>query len=127
MFRNYLKTAIRNLWRYKGFALINIASLAIGITGCLLIGLFVWDEKQYDKFVPGGENIYRIYEERNTNDVLTDAAISPPAMATFLKQQYPEVTTTARILLGDNKFLLENGERKGYEDKGLIVDSTFLQ
>jgi len=46
MIRNYLKTALRNLIRYKGFALINIASLTIGIVGCLLIGLFVWDEQQ---------------------------------------------------------------------------------
>ena len=55
MFRNYFKTAIRNLLRYKGFATINILSLTIGIIGCLIIGLFVWDEKQYDKFVPDGE------------------------------------------------------------------------
>src|SRR5688572_5739159 len=127
MFRNYLKTAIRNLWRYKGFALINIASLAIGIAGCLLIGLFVWDEKQYDSFLPGAENIYRIYEERNANDVISNAAISPPAYATFLKQQYPEVTTTARILMSGDKFLVENGDKKGYEEKGWIVDSTFFQ
>jgi len=44
MLKNYLKTAIRNLVRYKGFTMINIASLAIGITGCLVIALFVWDE-----------------------------------------------------------------------------------
>lgn len=55
MFKNYLKTAIRNLLRYKGFAVINIASLTIGIIGCLAIGLFVWDEWQYDKNIPGGE------------------------------------------------------------------------
>src|SRR5215207_9525670 len=125
MFRNYLKTAIRNLWRYKGFALINILSLTIGIIGCLVIALFVWDEKQFDKFVPGGENIYRIYEQRNDNNVISYAAVVPPAFATFLKQQYPEVSTTARILMSGDKFLLENGDRKGYEEKGWIVDSTF--
>ena len=46
MFKNYFKTAIRNIIRYKGFSLINIASLAIGITGCLVIALFIWDELQ---------------------------------------------------------------------------------
>src|SRR3954471_18550491 len=99
MFRNYLKTAIRNLWRYKGFALINMASLTIGIIGCLVIALFVRDEKKYDKFVPGAENIYRVYEERNDNNTVTHAAISAPAFATFLQQQYPEVEDAARILM----------------------------
>src|SRR5436190_16009538 len=123
MLRNYLKTAIRNLWRYKGFAFINILSLTIGIIGCLVIALFVWDEKQYDKFVPEGENIYRIYEQRNDNNVISYAACVPPAFASFLKQQYPEVTTTARIFMSTDKFLMENDEKKGYEEKGLFVDS----
>jgi len=127
MFRNYLKTAIRNLWRYKGFALINILSLTIGIIGCLVIALFVWDEKQYDKFVPGGDNIYRVYEQRNNNNVTTYAACVPPAFATFLKQQYPEVSMSTRILMSDDKFLMENGDKKGYEKKGWLVDSNFFQ
>ena len=127
MFRNYFKTAIRNLLRYKGFATINILSLTIGIIGCLIIGLFVWDEKQYDKFVPDGENIYRVYEERNENSVISYFACVPPAFATSLKQQYPEVATTARIYMTGDKYLMENGEKKGYESKGIIVDSTFFQ
>src|SRR5690349_14394823 len=108
MFRNYFKTAIRNLLRYKGFTSINLLSLTIGIIGCLAIALFVWDEKQYDKFIPGNENIYRIYEQRIDNNAVTYAAVTPPAFATFLKQQYPEVSTTARILMTTNdKFLVE--------------------
>ena len=127
MFRNYLKTAIRNLWRYKGFAFINILSLTIGIVGCLVIALFVWDEKKYDRFVPDKDNIYRIYEQRNDNNAITYAACVPPMFATFLNREYPEVTTTARILMSNDKFLMENGDKKGYEDKGLLVDSSFFE
>src|SRR3982750_4794783 len=117
MFRNYLKTAVRNLWRYKGFSFINILSLTIGIIGCLVIALFVWDEKKYDKFIPGGDNIYRVYEERNDNDVLSYAAISPPAFASFLTANYPEVDTSARILMSGDTYLMENKEKKNYENK----------
>jgi putative ABC transport system permease protein len=127
MFKNYLKTAFRNLLRYKGFALINIASLTIGIVGCLVIALFVWDEKQYDRFVPGSEDIYRVYEQRTDNNVVSNAAISPPMFAGFLKQQYPEVSTSTKMLMSTDKFLMEAGERKGYEDKGVFVDSAFFQ
>lgn len=127
MFKNYLKTSLRNLWRYKGFSAINIASLTIGIIGCLVIGLFVWDEKQYDKSIPGGENVYRIYEEwyRTTGDA--KGASVPPAYATFLKQQYPEVDTTLRILMSGDRYLMELGEKKGYEEKGWFAESSFFR
>jgi putative ABC transport system permease protein len=62
--------------------------LAIGIAGCLIIGLFVWDERQYDEFVPGGNNIYRIYDENKDNNTTTYAAVTSPAYATFLKANF---------------------------------------
>src|SRR5438067_1518203 len=127
MFKNYLKTALLNLFRYKGFALINIFSLTVGIIGCLAIGLFVWDERQYDKSIPGGENVYRVYEQRSDNNVISYAACVPPAFAPFLKQQYPEVDTTTRILMSGDKFLMEEGDKKAYEEKGLFVESSFFQ
>ncbi|MBD0284715.1 MAG: ABC transporter permease [Flavisolibacter sp.] len=127
MFRNYLKTALRNLWRYKGFSAINIASLTIGIIGCLVIGLFVWDEKQYDKGIPGGENVYRIYEEYYSTSGETKGASVPPAYATFLEQHYPEVDTAVRILMSGDKYLVELGEKKGYEEKGWFAESSFFK
>lgn len=127
MFRNYLKTAWRNLSRHKGFTLINILGLTIGLTGCLVIGVFVWDEYQFDKNVPGGENVYRVYEERTNNGVVTYGASIPPAMAPYLQNNYPEVATTARILMTGDKFLMEVGEKSGYEEKGWFVEPSFLQ
>ncbi len=89
MLKNYLKTAFRNLIRYKGFSLINILSLAIGITGCLVIALFVWDELQYDKFFKGHENVYRVYNVSTDNNNSTQTlAVTPPMFATYLQQQY---------------------------------------
>jgi len=127
MFKNYLKTAIRNLLRYKGFALINIAGLTIGIIGCLAIGLFVWDEWQYDKNIAGSENVYRLYTERKNNNSTTYQAPVPPAFATFLETQYPEVDTATRILMTGERFLMEAGDKKGYEDKGWFAESSFFK
>src|SRR6478735_6721447 len=112
MLKNYLNVAIRNLLRYKAVSTINIASLAIGIAGCIVIGLFVWDEKKYDIDIPGAENIYRLYEERIDNGNTTYLAVTPPAFASFLEQHYPEVDTSMRILMSGDKFLMENGEKK---------------
>jgi putative ABC transport system permease protein len=126
MYKNYFKIAWRNILRYKGFSLINILSLAIGITGCLMIGLFVWDEWQYDKFIKGGDNIYRFYTTRTDNTGTTSTASVPPMFASYTQSQYPEVENAARILMYNGKMLLETKRTKAYEAKGLVADSTFF-
>jgi len=60
MFKNYLKVAIRNINRNKGFSIINIAGLTIGITICFLILLYVVHEITYDRHFPNAENTYRV-------------------------------------------------------------------
>jgi putative ABC transport system permease protein len=126
MWKNYLKTALRNLLRYKGFTTINILSLSIGITGCLVIGLFVWDELQYDKFIKDGDNIYRIYSKRTDNQGTTEMSTVPPMYSTYLQQQYPEVSDALRIMLFNAKLLIEVGDVKVNEEKWLAVDPTFF-
>ncbi len=125
MIKNYIKTALRNLIRYKGFTLINILGLSIAITGCLVIGLFVQDEQQYDKFIKGGDDIYRFYTRRIDVSPVTSTANTPPMFATHM-QQYPEVEYATRILMTDNRKLIEANGKKAYEDKGLVVDSSFF-
>lgn len=62
MLKNYLKTALRNFQRHKGFTAINLVGLAVGLAGCLLIGLYVQDELAYDRFHEKGDRIYRLGE-----------------------------------------------------------------
>ena len=104
MLRHSLKSAIRNISRHKGFSVINIAGLTLGLTACLLIGLFVRDEKQYDQFVPGSENVYRVYQktEADANSII---ATAPPAFATALRQNFPEVEKTLKVASINSKEL----------------------
>jgi putative ABC transport system permease protein len=125
MIKNYLKIALRNLLRHKSFSMINILSLSIAITGCLVIGLFVWDEFQFDK-IKGGENIYRVYNKRTSSEGTVNMAVVPPAYASYMKQQYPEIENTARILMSGGKLLLENGDKKNYEEKWLSTENSFF-
>ncbi|RYE46729.1 MAG: ABC transporter permease, partial [Sphingobacteriales bacterium] len=126
MLRNYFKVAMRNIWRYKGFSVINILGLTIGIIGCLVIGLFVNDELQYDKFLPNGNNIYRVYLKTTSASGSNTSANTPPVFAPYLQQHYPEVENTTRLLMWSGKKLFEVGEERGYEEKGFIADSTFF-
>jgi putative ABC transport system permease protein len=127
MLRNYFKVALRNLWRYKGFSLINILGLTIGIVGCLVIGLFVNDELKFDKFINDGDNIYRVYLKTTTSSGTTSSANTPPVFAPYMQQHYPEVASTTRLLMWSGKKLMEAGDERGYEEKGFIADSTFFE
>lgn len=126
MFRNYFVTAYRNILRHKVFSFINISGLALGITACLLIGLFVYDEYKFDQFIPGGDRVYRVYYEI-TGDEGTDYIGTTPAMfATTLEQNFPEVENTLRVMELRSKLLFEKGNKKMYEEKGVFADSTFF-
>jgi putative ABC transport system permease protein len=63
MFRNYLKIALRNLVRYKGYTAINVLGLTAGIASCVLICLYIQDELSYDRFHAQADRIYRIDNE----------------------------------------------------------------
>jgi len=125
MLGHSLKSAIRNINRHKGFSFINLAGLAMGFTACLLIGLFVRDEKQYDKFVPAAENVYRVYQ-KTEGEVNTIIATAPPAFATALIQNFPEVETALRVVNIKSKELFEVAGKKFYEEGGFIADSNFF-
>ncbi|MEJ8756849.1 FtsX-like permease family protein [Pontibacter sp. H259] len=129
MFRNYFITAYRNLFRHKGFTVINIAGLALGLTACLLIGLFVYDELQYDKFLPEGEKVYRIYNDMSAEEGGGIIASVPPTYATELEQNFPEVDKVVRILMlqMDANNLVEAGEKRIYEKGRVFSDPTFFE
>ncbi|MCU7548573.1 ABC transporter permease [Chitinophagaceae bacterium LB-8] len=127
MLQNFFKVAIRNLIRHKGFSFINIAGLTFGLTACMLITLFVWDEKQYDRFLPNGERVYRIYNESTNNEGVRMLAPVPPMFATTLQQDFPAVEKTARIMMQpEYSRLFEAGKVKLYEASGFYVDSTYF-
>ena len=70
MLLNYLRIAYRNLFRYKAFSLINIMGLAIGLTCCFMILIWVMDELSYEDFHDNPETLYRsVLRYKNENGV----------------------------------------------------------
>jgi putative ABC transport system permease protein len=127
MFQSYFKIGWRNLVHNKGFSFINVFGLAIGMTACVLIMLYVVDEMSYDKHHIEGDRVYRIAEEaRGEKWVATPAPI-----AEGLKKDFPEVEQVTRLLNfpGAQKMLLKNeqGHKQFFETNAYYVDSTFFQ
>ncbi|HEX8531928.1 MAG TPA: ABC transporter permease [Cytophagales bacterium] len=58
MLHNFLTIALRNFRRQKGFTLLNITGLAIGLASVTLIYLFIIDENGFDRFHPDADNLY---------------------------------------------------------------------
>ena len=126
MVPNFLKTGLRNFTHHKGFSFINVLGLALGFTACLLIGFFVRDEKQYDAFIPSAKNIFRVYQQ-SESDAATIIGVSPPTFSTSLKQNYPEVDMALRAMSFSSKELFEVSGKKIYETGGFIADSNFFE
>lgn len=97
MLYNYIKIALRNLLKYKGYSAINILGLAVGIASCLVILLFVADELGYDRSWPNGDRIYRMALNRIYPDRQTGYAIIPPSYAGTVKKDFPEVEQAVRL------------------------------
>ena len=87
MIRNYIKVAIRNLLRQKGFSFINIFGLALGISCTALIGMWVNDELSYDRFHKDYDRMYRI--TATLPEMKVHAAVSPAPIGHGGKERNP--------------------------------------
>lgn len=97
MIQNYLKIAWRNLLKHKSFSFINIVGLAIGISACLIIFLYVHEELRYDLYNTKADRIARITTRIHTPESDLVMATSPILLASTLKKDYPEIESAVRI------------------------------
>ena len=111
MIRNYLLTAFRSFFKYKGYSFINIMGLAIGLACTFLILLWVQDELSYDKFHENYENIYRLCNKQtNTGFDFRSVATQVP-LPGYLKENFPEIENFTTCRPGSDRFLMKYGEK----------------
>ncbi|MCJ7487581.1 MAG: ABC transporter permease, partial [Candidatus Aminicenantes bacterium] len=97
---NWFKVALRKLRKQKGYSFINIAGLAIGLTACMLILLWVKDERSYDRYHEKAGRIYRVAQFEEIGGVSERLAVAPFPSAPAFASEIPEVETYARLLRG---------------------------
>ena len=98
MFRNYLKIAIRNLKIHKFYSLINILGLALGLTVCILILLWVQNEYRYDRFHTDAEHIYRVVFADESYDNIRHYSVTPPSSCPRPSKRFPGSVAFSDVL-----------------------------
>src|SRR5688572_19392764 len=130
MYKNYLKIAYRNLVSNKGFSVINIIGLSIGMTCCLLIFQFVAFEYSYDRFHTEKENVYRLLQAYGQKGQTMDQghAYTAQALAPAVKEGVPEIVGITRVSSDDAVLFDAKHPENVFEDDGLLyVDKDFLE
>ncbi|MCX2451478.1 ABC transporter permease [Pedobacter sp. PLR] len=125
MFRLNLKIAFRNLWKNKGYTLLNILGLSIGLAGFLMILLYANLERSYDSWNPNAENVYRLSIKWGPDQ--DEYSSSPAELAPALKEMTPEIVDYGRYYVWDSQQrLLSSGPKEMYINHILGVDSNWF-
>jgi putative ABC transport system permease protein len=124
MFRNYFKVALRNISRHKGYSLINVVGLAIGMTCCILILLWVQDELSYDRYHENSDRIYRVCLDANIGTHLRAPVIMAPAAPAMISE-FPEVANAARVVRPGRVSVKYEDRLFQEEDVGYADNSVF--
>lgn len=111
MFKNYLKTVIRSLWKHKTFSFINIMGFAFSSAVCLAILLFIINEKSYDKYHENIDNLYRVIDTEHNYSTI-DYRVKD-----ILVNHYPEIEKGC--------FILQNTQNVNtyYKDNAVMVEN----
>ena len=125
MFKNYLKTALRNLRKNKGFSFLNLMGLSLGMACAVLILLWVFDELQYNKFHKNYKHLYQVMENQSYDGKTYTFSAMPGLFAPAIKQELPEIKYASRSDWG-TQALFSLGDKSIYE-RGLYVDPDFLK
>jgi putative ABC transport system permease protein len=124
MFRNYFKTAWRNLIKNKTYSCINITGLAVGLASFIIMLLYLNYELSYDKWSDSLKQVYKISLQTDEDILQT----TPAPLGSFLKQNLPDIeAATTMQPSGDFEILLSAGNKKIYQNGSVEADSSFFK
>lgn len=125
MLRNFFKVAIRNLLKSKGFSVINLLGLSIGMASAMLICIWIVNEIRFEQFHEKKDRIYEVWNKAAFSGKMNTWNTTPKVLARTIEKDVPEVEAAVRVDWTQNK-LFSIGEKR-LMIRGIPVDSNFLQ
>ncbi|WP_158796112.1 ABC transporter permease [Pedobacter sp. L105] len=125
MFKLNLKIALRSLWKNKGYTLINVGGLAIGLASCMILLLYVAYEWSYDRQFKNFDKTYIVYHNLKTNTETFSWAWTPGVMANEVKTKIPGVAYASHSSY-PREDMVSNGE-KNFKKNAIYADPDFLK
>lgn len=125
MFRNYIKTAFRSLRKNRLYSVINIFGLAVGLTACLLIGVYIDHELSYDKFNANANRIVRATMEYRSAGTVNSVATTGTKVGPQFKRTFPAVEEYCRTFISHN--VVKAGDKMFDEPRILFADPAFFK
>jgi putative ABC transport system permease protein len=126
MFRNLLKVSLRNIVKEKGYSLINILGLTLGITSSVFLFMYVFDELSYDRYHEHADDIYRVVSNIKEPDNSFTWAVAQMPLADELGANYPEVKSAVRFV-GLGRLLYTIGDKTFQEEEFYLADSLIFE
>jgi putative ABC transport system permease protein len=126
MFKNYLRTSLRNLLRHKSYTFINVLGLTVGLVTSIFILLWIIDELSFDRFHSEADRIFKVMVNNTYPDGKIETYPATPAkLKDVIIQEIPEVELAARYSMETE--LLVRHEIKAYNEIGIYADPTLFK
>lgn len=125
VFKNYFKTALRNLRKNKLYSFINIFGLTVGLATCLLIGVYINNELSYDKFNTNADRIVRATMEYKRAEKVNEVATTGTKVGPQFKRTFPAIEEYVRTYIGSS--IIKNDTKVFDEPRVLYADDPFFK
>ncbi|WP_462247981.1 ABC transporter permease [Ekhidna sp.] len=125
MIKNFLKIALRNALRYKGFTALNLMGLVVGLVSSILILIWVNEQVSVDKFHSNGDKIYQVFRNmKQSGGMVNTTWTVPKPAADLFREEYPEMNEVAQLSWQiDMEFFKDDDSS---EEEGFFATPNFL-
>ncbi len=125
MVRNIIKTALRIFWKEKGYSLLNVMGLTVGITASALLMFYVDGEKSVNKFHRDMDRIFQVMENQDHGTSIFTTSNNPGPLKDALKSEMPEIEYIAQYSPGQERLFKVGNE--SFKEKGIVASEDFFQ
>ncbi len=122
-----IKMLSRNLMKNKTSSGINILGLALGLVTVVFIYLYISNETGYDRYHKDADRIYRLGLSIENDASDRDYALNVPPLGPALKEQFPQVEASTRVMSFFNRVYVKYESKTFYEDLMLYADPSVFQ